>query len=333
MKMSEIIKLFPYLRPGRCDGTLVRDGSTLRRVMPYLMPGRNSAAVYFTQEIDVTPTLAYLKRVNGPEKQNQQADAEAALRSVGKTERVTFFHLVLAACVKTLAQRPQLNRFVSGGGIYQRSAIQISFAVKKAYEDRAALTAVKVGFGPGDGLDAVVAKVNRVIRVGRGKQLTAAEKQMNVLGRLPRRVAGAVLRCEELLDRWNLLSPEIIAADPLFTSVFVANVGSLGFEAPFHHLYERGTASLFAAIGRVQQKNTAEGAQPGTRARGGRPAPEGTTASEGATGPGQKAKDTRHQRYGVTLRFTFDERVADGYYCARSLELFERLLRDPTRLE
>jgi pyruvate/2-oxoglutarate dehydrogenase complex dihydrolipoamide acyltransferase (E2) component len=31
----------------------------------------------------------------------------------------------------------------------------------------------------------------------------------------------------------------------------------------------------------------------------------------------------------VTLRFTYDERIEDGFYCARSLQLFQQRVEDP----
>jgi pyruvate/2-oxoglutarate dehydrogenase complex dihydrolipoamide acyltransferase (E2) component len=35
----------------------------------------------------------------------------------------------------------------------------------------------------------------------------------------------------------------------------------------------------------------------------------------------------------VTLKWTFDERVEDGLYCARSLDLLRDLLANPEKLE
>jgi hypothetical protein len=37
----------------------------------------------------------------------------------------------------------------------------------------------------------------------------------------------------------------------MYTSVFAANLGSLGLSHTSHHLYEYGTASAFAAMGRA----------------------------------------------------------------------------------
>jgi hypothetical protein len=84
-----------------------------------------------------------------------------------------------------------------------------------------------------------------------------------------------------------------VEPDPLFASMFVANLGSVGLDAAYHHLYEYGTIGAFCAIGRYEAD------------AGGRP--------------------------WTTVRFTLDERIADGLYGARSLELFRSLVEDPAR--
>jgi pyruvate/2-oxoglutarate dehydrogenase complex dihydrolipoamide acyltransferase (E2) component len=38
-------------------------------------------------------------------------------------------------------------------------------------------------------------------------------------------------------------------------------------------------------------------------------------------------------RPGLTLRYAFDERIADGFYAARSLDLLRSLAEEPWRME
>ncbi len=87
------------------------------------------------------------------------------------------------------------------------------------------------------------------------------------------------------LDAHNLLPRMLIEGDPLYASVFVANLGSVGLDAAYHHLYEWGNCPIFAAVGRVREESSANG-------------------------------ETRKL---VTVRYTFDERIEDGLYCARAL--------------
>ena len=78
----------------------------------------------------------------------------------------------------------------------------------------------------------------------------------------------------------------MIDTDPLYTSAFVANLGSIGIDAAYHHLYEHGNCPLFVTIGQVRD--------------------------------GQ-----------LTIRYTFDERVEDGLYCAKSLQVLAQRIEDP----
>jgi hypothetical protein len=99
----------------------------------------------------------------------------------------------------------------------------------------------------------------------------------------------------------------MVAADPLFTSVYVANLGSIGLDSPYHHLYEWGTASLFMVVGRVFQK-------------------EARKSGNGRLG----APELKHF---VNIKFTVDERIAEGIYFAHAAALFQRLVAKPESLE
>jgi pyruvate/2-oxoglutarate dehydrogenase complex dihydrolipoamide acyltransferase (E2) component len=270
----------------RSDGELVTDLSPLRRIMPYLMKTRNESAVYFDQVIDVTPTLEYLHRVNGEGER-----------------RLSFFQIVLCAAVRTLAMRPVLNRFVVGKRVYRRNTIDISFVVKKAFTDEASMTMVKVTFDPADTLETVAQRVKQAVEIGRGEKLTASEQEMNAVRRLPRFLIGLLVRLQRLLDHFNLLPARLIRSDPLYTSLALANVGSVGLDAAYHHLYEYGTASMFATLGRIHK---------------------GLIVTESGE---QLVRDV------VTIRYSLDERITDALYGARSMELFRSFIEQPELLE
>lgn len=272
----------------RTEGIRIKKMPTLRRMMPFIMPGRNEAAVYFKQVIDVTHTLRFLERVN--------EDRE-------KQDQITLFHVVLCSASRALYERPHLNRFVVGQRLYQRKTVDISFAVKKHMADKAVMTAVKATFAPEDTLEDVVARVNGQIGAGRDKKKkTTSEKEMKVVTKLPRFVLRNVMRAQRGLDYFNLLPDSMIRNDPLYATLFLANMGSIGLEAVYHHLYEYGTVPLFGSIGRLEKLPIVD--------------------SDGEI----KVRDT------ITAKFTYDERVADGFYAARSLDNFKAYIQDPTPL-
>lgn len=269
----------------RPDGDRIPNLSPMRVLMPHLFPTANSAAVYFEQQVDLTHTLAWL-----------------AARNASQAQQITLFHVVLAAMVRTLAQRPGIHRFIVGRRTWQRKRIELSFAVKKRFEDSAGLTAVKVAFEAGDGLFEVARKVDAAIAVGRGDALTVAEQEMKWTAWMPTWLLATLLYLQKRLDAWNLLPGSMIAGDPMYASAFLANLGSLGIDAPYHHLYDYGTVPIFAAVGRI--------------------------------GKSRELQDDGSVRVGdrVAIRFTVDERIADGLYWARSLEILRRGVEAPEEL-
>jgi hypothetical protein len=211
--------------------------------------------------------------------------------------------VLLAAVARTQHLRPKMNRFVVGNRIYQRKRLEYSFGVKKRMDDEAPLTIVKLRFDPDDTIASVVERIDSVVARGRSEEITASEVEMKILLAMPDFLVRFALRAMRLLDYFNLLPASMIDADELYCSMFLANLGSIGLEAPFHHLYEWGTAPLFCGIGRVEKCPVVDG--------------EGSLA----------VRDM------LTVRWSFDERITDGFYCARSLELFKQFLSNPEMLE
>lgn len=268
----------------RPDGTRLRKLPAMRVLMPHLMADRNGAAVYLTQRVDLTQTLPWLE-------QQQQPNGAP----------ITLFHLFLHALAQTLQDWPELHRFVAGGCLYQRTHIELSFAVKKELKTTAGLTAVKLRLERGAGLLAHAAAGDALMLAGRSTALTVAEREMNLVRWLPPWLLGLVLRLQKGLDAANLLPAVATANDPLYCSAFVANLGSIGLEAPFHHLYEWGTAPLFGVLGKVGPQVFAEA--------------DGSVVA----------------KTGCEIRWTYDERIADGLYCAKALQTLQAMLEQPAQ--
>jgi hypothetical protein len=119
---------------------------------------------------------------------------------------------------------------------------------------------------------------------------------MALPGPLVRLLVGLV----RLLDRWNLVPGWFLRDDPMYSSLFLANLGSVGVSDAYHHLYEYGTTSIFGVMGAPQRMPFVEG-------------------------------DAIAVREGLRVRFTFDERIEDGFYSARSLSVAQSIMEDPER--
>lgn len=274
----------------RSEGVYVRTAAPLRKMMPHLMPTRNEAAVYFEQVIDLTKTLPYL------EQKNKQADAAGR-------PHTTLFHLVLAAMTRTFSMRPQLNQFVVGRRLYRRNDIQFSFAIKRQFTDEGGLTTTKLTFVPDESVESITQRVSGDVGSGRQGVKKQSDVEVDYLTMLPRFLLRFLVWFQKTLDYFNLLPNFMIKDDPLYCSLFFANLGSVNLESAYHHLYEYGTCPFFCVIGRTKK---------------------GLVVGD----DGQPAvKDT------VSMKFTFDERITDGLYCSRSLALFKQFIENPETLE
>jgi hypothetical protein len=264
----------------RADATLVTQVSTMRRIMPYVSPRRNDSLFYMMQDIEVEAALAFV------DERNRERPADRPL---------TLFHLLLRACAQALYLRPGVNRFVKSGRLWQRDGEWITFSAKKEIRDGAPMITIKNRFHPTtETLDEMVDGVYDRLAAGRAGKRTASDKEMSWMVRLPSFAIKALMVLARVGDNLGLTPRKMIEADPLFTSVFLANLGSIHYPAGFHHLWEYGTASLFGVMGRIEP---------------------------GANG-----------RRKISMAWTYDERIEDGLYSYYTLELIRAHLEQPERL-
>jgi pyruvate/2-oxoglutarate dehydrogenase complex dihydrolipoamide acyltransferase (E2) component len=221
-----------------------------------------------------------------------------------RQRRATLFHLILYAVARTLHERPGLNRFISGNRIYQRNGVFLSFAAKAAFEDSAPLITVKLELPKDEPFESLVDRITE--RVGRAKTTRTAggtvDQELKLAMALPGFVLRAVLALMQFLDRVNLLPGSLIANDPMYASAFLGNLGSIGIGDTYHHLYEYGTVSLFGVVGKAEK-----------------------TLMIGDDGQ-PVVRDA------VQLCWSFDERINDGFYCASSLRVAQKIVEDPAKL-
>lgn len=220
--------------------------------------------------------------------------------------KYTFFHVIAAALAKTVALRPKLNRFYSGHRLYERRDISLSFVVKKEFSDNGeeGLAIIKIdrdGESPLEQLHRQVAEIVHKVRVQ--QQTDGTTDAMATLLRLPRPILRFAMRVLRWLEYHGHYPNALMVDDPYYTSVFISNLGSIHMHAGYHHLANWGTNSIFAIIG--EKKNT----------------------------PVVRSDGQIEVRETVPLSLIVDERIADGLYYARSIQLLLRLLRNPELLD
>lgn len=272
---------------GRRDARRVTDLPAVRQVVPHLMPTRLEGTVYYRQHLDLEPLMAWLEEVN----------AERA-----ETDRIKFFHVFLTALARVFRQRPELNRFISGRRTYEHDEITFSFTIKARMTDEAPDIQARLAFTGTETIDEVRALVERTLTQARRTSEGQSDRLVGALVGLPRPVLAGVARTVWTLDALNMLPRALQEAIPMYSSAYLVNLGSLGAEAPFHHLYQRGTASVFASIGTIRPQAVVDEA-------------------------GQIVARRR-----VDVVYTIDERATDGFYLVRSAELLQQLVDAPEQL-
>lgn len=266
----------------RHDGDLIRGAPAIRRIMPYLMRTRTESVVLHDSVYRMAAARSWLKAYNR-----------------AHPGHATLFELFAYACGQALHARPELNRFVSGGRIYQRRGVQVSFVVKREMSDAGVDTTVKIDVLPAEPFAVFVARLIEAVNAVRSRDL-AVDKEAALIIMLPGVLVRAVVAAARWLDAWNLYPRFMTAHDPMYASVFLANLGSAGISDAYHHLYEYGTVSIFGVMPAVRRTPFVEG-------------------------------DQVVVREGLAVRWTFDERIHDAFYAARSLAIVQRILEDPTR--
>ena len=252
--------------------------------MPYVMRGRNESAVYHEHQIDLRHLDTFL-RAHNESRPHARADV---------------FHAFTYVSTRAFQHFSNVNRFVAGGRIYQRDVVDISYSVKQELQTGSPLGVVKQRVPEGTSFEEFVVAMNTFTKAFRfgGPQYTEREEALTL--RFPGVVRRGLLGLVFLGNRLGLLPRSFIDRDPLFGTVFFANLGSIGMDACYHHLYEYGTIGIFGVMGRPRNA-------PGSP----------------ATGP--------ERRRVMTVRWTFDERCEDGLGAGRVMKWIRDGLEDPTQ--
>jgi hypothetical protein len=266
----------------RSDGVLVKGGHPYRQVIPFLMTGRNESIVFYDDQADASKLVDYVARAR-----------------VAFDTDVDITHCLVAALARALADHPQINRFVAGKRLYQRDGATVTFSMKRKRLDRAAkLATVKLHFSGDESFEAICRLINGRVDVERSDTRTYTDRELGLLSRLPRPVLGLGLRVLRWLDYHNLAPASFIEQDGFYASAFIANLGSLGMKAGYHHLYEYGTCPLFMMVGRIEER---------------------PMVVAGQVVP----------RLVCPIRWSFDERIDDGLTAKGALDAIRDCLENP----
>ena len=264
----------------RSDGTLVKKLHPYRRMLSFVMPKSNESVVYFDDYIIADNLLKYIEDTR-------------------KAFPIDITHLVVNACVQGLRENPKMNCFISGQRLYARNHKAVTFSMKRKKKNKEAkVTAVKLFVEDDQSFEQICAKMNDEIGVERTDKVTDVDKELNLFFRVPRPLMRFCIWFVRWADYNNILPAFFTRDDGFSTSMFVANLGSLGMRAGYHHLYEFGNCPLFLMVGKIEER---------------------AWVVDGEVVP----------RKILHLRYTYDERIDDGLTSSYGMATVRRCLEDP----
>lgn len=279
------LKYFKWSLGDRKDGWRVRKVDPIFSVIPYFLRTRLDAQVYFEELIPIDNIEKFIKehRAEIPD--------------------LSIMHVIMAAMVRLISQRPLLNRFVMWNKIFARNNINFSIAIKRSMSDEGEETLIKPYFLPTDTLQDIVKKTKHEQELSQqvGQQNTT-DTISKILGFLPDAAMRITVGLLLMADKVGILPKSIEKVSPWHSTMFLTNIGSLGVESIYHHLYEFGTCSVFLAMGKKTRKHSLN----------------------------KHGELIAYKT--ILLKFVMDERICDGFYYALSMRMLNKILADPATL-
>ena len=255
-------------------------------VIPYIMVDRVGSQNFITDTVEIERLEKYMKE--------KQAEGMS---------NISMMHIMIAAYVRLVSQRPQLNRFIRGQRIWTRRNVEISLTIKKEMLLESPDTVVKITVPPDATLKDVYEALNEKIVSYRENPGGDFDKTAKVLTYLPGLLFKFVVASLRFLDYFGLMPRFIAKVSPFHCSYFITSMGSLGIPPIYHHLYDFGTCPVFFAFGAKRRAYEPD--------------------SEG---------NIKKKQY-MDFTFVLDERICDGYYYASSLRLLKQIIRNPAQLD
>ena len=271
----------------RKDGTLLRNTDSMHLIMPLMYPNRCDNEAFISERIDLTNINRYLEKKN--------AD--------NPDYAYNLFQIMVTAMLKTITLRPRMNCFIANKNMYQRNEVTAAFTVKKVFSDRGGEALASIHSKGSDTIDSIHEQIRQQVGFCRSEEKDPSTASMDIVQKLPRFLVKFVGMVARFLDRHGWMPQAVIATDPFYSSVVLANLGSIGLHAGYQHLTNWGTTSLFCVIGEIKKR------------------------------PFYDENGNVEMRESVDLGLTIDERLADGYYYSKTIRLLKKLLEEPELLE
>lgn len=242
---------------------------------------------------------------------NDKIDATELMKYLEKKNaehpdyKTTIFHCAVTALARMVMERPMMNRFIQGRRTYQRKEISLSFVAKRRFTDHSEEALMVLVPKETDTINEVSKKIVGEVRETRKSEHATGgvDQLMDTLAKLPRPLLMLVVKIVRILDFWGMNPDFITEGDPNYTTILCSNLGSIKCPSVYHHLNNYGTNSIMVTIGTLHK--------------------EEMLMEDG----------TKQIRDVIDIGATLDERIADGFYFARSLKLVKYIFAHPEMLD
>ncbi|MBQ3435838.1 MAG: 2-oxo acid dehydrogenase subunit E2 [Bacilli bacterium] len=249
------------------------------------------------------------RRVDNEVYGNYSIDVTELLKYLEKENKkkdvhITCFHAFSTAIAKVIYNRPYLNRFIVNGKFYDRNNVTVSFVAKMEFNDDSQEVMQVIKALEDDNIFTFSKKIGKRVHESRNSETSSTDDLVSKVGKLPRLLRYFVVGCYKWADKHDLLPLSMTEEIIYYSSAVVSNIGSIGSTtAIYHHLSTFGTNSMLITMGKIYQKEV--------------------ILDNG------KKEIRSFCDFGITL----DERIADGFYMIKSVQLLEYLLAHPKLLE
>lgn len=271
----------------RPDGRKLRTIEPMTRMMSFIMKKRSDALNYFADSIDMESVDKYIK--------NKHSEGKKGFG---------LMHVFIASYIRTVSQRPALNRFVSGQTLYSRDYIDVVMTIKKEMRLDSPDTCIKIRFDRDATAYDVYERFNTTITEYRAqKGASGFDQTAKALNYIPRLLLRFVVGVLKFLDYFGIMPKILLKVSPFHGSFIITSMGSLGIQPIYHHLYDFGNLPIFLSYGAKRYARE---------------------ISEGGS--------VQRKAY-VDFTVVTDERICDGYYFASSLKYMKQLFKNPERLD
>lgn len=222
-------------------------------------------------------------------------------------ESITYFHAFVAAIGKLYYNRNKMNRFVANRHVYEHKDIIIAFVAKVAFDDKAEEVMIPVKINEKDNINTISKtikdRIEKIRNNSNNPDKKGANSAIDTLGKLPNILRKPIIGIMKWCDDKGILPASLIEDNVYYSSLMVSNLGSIGCDAIFHNITDFGTCSGLLTMGEIKKDISFD------------------------------EKGHKVEKMVCPFGINLDERIADGYYFAKSLKMLQYIFDNPELLE